>query len=149
MTKSDSFVRILLAEDNPVCQKIALAMLKRLGYEADSVNNGLEVLSALKRRMYDLVLMDIVMPGMDGITATQEIRRRFPAMDLPRIIAVTAYVHPDIRKKCLAAGMDDYITKPVKMNELKAALMKYSGEPAGSTSSEMPMSPGRGLTRGG
>ena len=118
--------RILLAEDNPACQKLALAMLLRLGYEADAVNNGLEVLQALERRKYDLVLMGIVMPKMDGITATQEIRRRFPISELPRIVALTAYVHPDVRKKCFEAGMDDYITKPVMLNDLKAVLMKYS-----------------------
>ena len=101
-------------------------MLRRLGYEADAVNNGLEVLQALERRKYDLVLMGIVMPKMDGITATQEIRRRFPISELPRIVALTAYVHPDVRKKCFEAGMDDYITKPVMLNDLKAILMKYS-----------------------
>jgi len=116
----------LLAEDNPACQKLALAMLRRLGYEADAVNNGLEVLQALERRKYDLVLMGIVMPKMDGITATQEIRRCFPISELPRIVALTAYVHPDVRKKCFEAGMDDYITKPVMLNDLKAILMKYS-----------------------
>jgi CheY-like chemotaxis protein len=116
----------LLAEDDPASQKVALAMLHRLGYEADTVNNGLEVLQALKRQRYALVLMDIVMPVMDGIAATKEIRRRFPASERPKIIAFTAYVHPDVRKKCLVAGMDDYISKPVKKEELEAILMKYS-----------------------
>ena len=72
---------ILLAEDDPAIQKVALAMLQRLGYGADAVNNGLEVLKALKRQRYALVLMDIVMPAMDGIAATREIRRRFPASE--------------------------------------------------------------------
>ena len=85
------------------------------------------MLQALERQTYDLVLMDIVMPEMDGITATQEIRKRFPASELPKIIAFTAYIHPDVSKKCFEAGMDDYITKPVRMNELEAVLMKYSG----------------------
>ena len=132
MANSDSRVRILLAEDDPASQKVALAMLQRLGYEADAVNNGLEVLQALKRQRYALVLMDIVMPKMDGIAATKEIRRRFPASELPKIIAFTAYVHTDVKKKCLAAGMDGYISKPVKKEELEAILMKYSGEPARS-----------------
>jgi CheY-like chemotaxis protein len=120
-------IRILLAEDDPACQKVALAMLRRLGYEADAVNNGLDVLQALKQQMYVLVLMDIVMPLMDGITATQEIRRLFPASELPWIIAFTAYDHSDIRAKCLEVGMDDYIAKPVTLNELRAILMKYVG----------------------
>jgi CheY-like chemotaxis protein len=129
VTRSNSHARILLAEDNPACQKLALAMLKRLSYEVDAVNNGLKVLQALKRQMYVLVLMDIVMPLMDGIETTRVIRRCFPASDQPRVIAYTAYVHPDVRKKCLEAGMDDYITKPVRLNELQAILMKYVGEP--------------------
>lgn len=126
MIRSDCHARILLAEDNPACQKLALAMLRRLGYKADAVNNGLEVLQALERRKYDLVLMGIVMPKMDGINAAKEIRRRFPVSELPRIVALTAYVHPDVRKRCFEAGMDDYITKPVMLNDLKAVLMKYS-----------------------
>ncbi|MGD0954785.1 MAG: response regulator [Methanotrichaceae archaeon] len=132
MTRSNSIARILLAEDDPASQKVALAMLHRLGYEADTVNDGLEVLQALKRQRYFLVLMDIVMLKMDGIAATKEIRRRFPASEWPKIVAFTAYVHPDVKKKCLAAGMDDYISKPVKKEELEAILMKYSGEPARS-----------------
>jgi CheY-like chemotaxis protein len=71
-----------------------------------------------------------VMLKMDGIAATQEIRKRYPASELPKIVASTAYDHPDVRKKCLVAGMDDYISKPIKKEELKAILMKYSGEPA-------------------
>ena len=122
-------MRILLAEDDQACQKVALAMLHRLGYEADTVNNGLEVLQALKRYMYALVLMDVVMPKMDGIAATKEIRRIFPATEQPKIIAFTAYDHLDVRKKCIEAGMDDYISKPVKLDELQPILMKYSGEP--------------------
>lgn len=129
MIGDESRGRILLAEDNPLCQKLALAMFQRLGYEADTANNGLEVLQALKRQKYDLVLMGIIMPEMDGITATKEIRRRFSVSGLPRIIALTAYIHPDVKKKCFEAGMDDYITKPVKLNELKAVLMKYMGRP--------------------
>ena len=132
MTRSDSCARILLAEDDPAIQKVALAMLQRLGYEADAVNNGLEVLQALKRQRYALVLMDIVMPKMDGIAATKEIRRRFLASELPKIVAFTAYVHTDVKKKCLEAGMDGYIVKPVKKEELEAILMKYLGGPVPS-----------------
>jgi CheY-like chemotaxis protein len=129
VTRSDSCAQILLAEDNPACQNVALAMLRRLGYKADAVNNGLEVLQALRKKMYGLVLMDIAMPLMDGITATQEIRRSFSTSEQPRIVAYTAYDLPEVRKKCLEAGMDDYITKPVRVNELQAMLMKYSVEP--------------------
>jgi CheY-like chemotaxis protein len=121
--------RILLVEDNPSCQKLAMAMLRRLGYAADSVNNGLEVLQALERQKYALVLMGIVMPEMDGITTTKEIHRRLPASEIPMIIALTAYFHPDVRKKCIEAGMDDYVTKPVRLNDLKAVLIKYVGSP--------------------
>ncbi len=103
-------------------------MLLRLGYEIDAVNNGLEVLQASKRMRYVLVLMDIVMPMMDGITATQEIHRRFPASELPWIIAFMAYDHSNIRAKCLEAGKDN-ITKPVTLNELRVMLMKYVGQP--------------------
>jgi CheY-like chemotaxis protein len=126
--RSDKCARILLAEDNPVCQRLALAMLQRLGYKADAVNNGLEVLQALERQKYDLVLMGIVMPKMDGITATEQMFRHFPISALPRIVAITAYIHPDVRKKCFEVGMDDYITKPLILNDLKAILMKYSPE---------------------
>ncbi len=129
MIRATANERILLAEDNPPCQELAIAMLRRLGYEVDAVNNGLEVLQALKRQKYGLVLMGIIMPEMDGITATKEIRRRFSASGLPRIIALTAYIHPDVEKKCFEAGMDDYITKPMKLNELKAVLMKYLRRP--------------------
>ena len=129
MKCTDSCERILLAEDDPSSQMVAIAMLKRLGYDADVANNGLEVLRALRRQNYALVLMDIVMPRMDGIATTQEIRRRFPASEMPKIIAFTAYVHPDVRKKCLEAGMTDYISKPVSLNELEAILVKYPVEP--------------------
>ena len=129
MKCTDSCERILLAEDDPSSQMVAIAMLKRLGYDADVANNGLEVLRALRRQKYALVLMDIVMPRMDGIATTQEIRRRFPASEMPKIIAFTAYVHPDVRKKCLEAGMIDYISKPVSLNELEAILVKYPVEP--------------------
>ncbi len=99
-------------------------MLKRLGYNADAVNNGLQVLKAFENRMYDLVLMDIVMPKMDGFEATKEIRKRYPASRQPKIIALTAYILPDGREKCIEAGMDDYIAKPVRISELADALGK-------------------------
>jgi CheY-like chemotaxis protein len=116
--------RVLLAEDNELNRKVMLAMLKRLGYRADIASNGIGVLRALEHRRYYLILMNVGMPVMDGIEATREIRRVFP--DGPKIVAVTAYALPGMREKCIEAGMDDYITKPVRVNELGAVLTKYS-----------------------
>jgi signal transduction histidine kinase len=113
---------ILLAEDNAVNQKVALQMLKRIGYYADVAANGLEVLQALERQPYDLVLMDVQMPEMDGIDAARKIRELWP--NGPRIIAITAYALDGDREKCLQAGMDDYIAKPIQFDELKMAIEK-------------------------
>lgn len=121
---SGSPPNVLLAEDDPANQRVTLIMLKRLGYNADAVNNGLQVLKAFEKRMYDLVLMDIVMPKMDGFAATKEIRKRYPSSTQPIIIALTAYVIPDGRRRCIEAGMDDYIAKPVRMSELADTLSK-------------------------
>ncbi len=116
-------LRILLAEDNISNQKVTLKMLERLGYRADALVNGLEVLEALERQPYDVVLMDVRMPRMDGIEATQEIRKRWPE-DGPRIIAITAYALAGDRERCLEAGMDDYIGKPVQIDDLRNVLNK-------------------------
>ena len=118
-------LRILIAEDNPSNQKVLVEMLKRMGYRPDTVADGLEVVQAIKRLSYDLILMDVRMPEMDGITATRVIRRLRP--DGPKIVAITAYTLEGDREMCLEAGMDDYISKPVQMMELEAILMKYSG----------------------
>jgi PAS domain S-box-containing protein len=120
---SRSPLRILLAEDNISNQKVTLKMLERLGYRADAVINGIEVLEALGRQPYDVVLMDVRMPLMDGIKATQEIRKQWPDNG-PRIIAITAYALAGDRETCLEAGMDDYIGKPVQIEDLKNALNK-------------------------
>jgi PAS domain S-box-containing protein len=113
-------LRILLAEDNAVNQKVAIQMLKRLGYSADVAGNGLEVLQAIERQPYDIVLMDVQMPEMDGLVATKEIRKLWPKG--PRIIAITAYALKGDRERCLAAGMDDYISKPIVIEDLRRVL---------------------------
>gem|GEM_PF-1263286 len=114
-------LKILLAEDNAVNQKLALRMLERMGYRADVVANGLEVLEALQRQPYDLVLMDMQMPEMDGLEATRQIVKEWKKAR-PRIIAMTANAMQEDREACLAAGMDDYISKPVQVADLQNAI---------------------------
>ena len=120
----DGALRILLAEDNPVNQKVALKMLNKLGYEADVAANGREVLRALESHPYDVVLMDVQMPEMDGLEAAKAIRKRWPSTSQPRIIALTAYALDGDRKMCFEAGVDDYMSKPIRMEELRSKLAK-------------------------
>lgn len=115
-------LRLLLAEDHPTNQKLALLTLLRLGYRADVAANGLETLDALQRQPYDVVLMDMQMPEMDGLETTRRIRQYWPDENVPHIIAMTANVTPQDRQACLAAGMNDYLSKPIRVNELMAAL---------------------------
>jgi len=117
-------LRILLAEDNLVNQKVAQQILGRLGYIADLAANGKEAVAALQRQPYDLVLMDVQMPEMDGIEATRIIRSTLPAAHQPAIIAMTAAAMLEDRQLCLEAGMDGYIAKPVRFDELTAALRR-------------------------
>jgi CheY-like chemotaxis protein len=115
-------LRILLAEDNLVNQKVAIHMLKRIGYQADIVMNGLEVLERLHQHAYDVILMDLQMPKMDGMEATRRILTEFPEHRCPTIIAMTANALEGDKQECLAAGMHDYVTKPVKIEQLAHAL---------------------------
>jgi len=118
-------LKLLIAEDNLVNQKVALLMLRKLGIRADVAANGREVLQALERQNYDVVLMDVQMPEMDGFEAAKAIRERWQN-GLPHIIAVTAHALEGDRKRCIEAGMDDYISKPVRLEELASALGKCS-----------------------
>jgi PAS domain S-box-containing protein len=115
-------LRILVAEDNAVNQQVAQLVLKKLGYRADVAADGREALEALERQRYDVVLMDVQMPEMDGLEATRRIHQRWAEGSRPRIIAVTANATREDRDACLAAGMDDYISKPIRQEELAAAL---------------------------
>ncbi|HZR83698.1 MAG TPA: ATP-binding protein [Candidatus Binatia bacterium] len=115
-------LEILLAEDNEVNQKVAIRILERMGYRADVVVNGHEVLSALERKRYDLVLMDVQMPEMDGIEATRRARARWRDGSAPRIVAMTAGALQGDREACLAAGMDDFLSKPVVAEKLAEVL---------------------------
>ena len=122
-------LRILLAEDNVVNQKLALRLLQQMGYRADLASNGVEAVESVERQRYDLVLMDVQMPEMDGLEASREIVRRWP-QDRPRIVAMTANAMQGDREECLAAGMDDYLSKPIRVDELVQALRRCTARPA-------------------
>lgn len=117
-------LRILLAEDNLINQKVALRMLERLGYRADVVANGKEAIQSLQRQPYDVILMDVQMPEMDGVSATDFIRTNWSLDQQPYIIAMTANALSGDREKYLEVGMDDYVSKPVKLEQLASSLLK-------------------------
>jgi signal transduction histidine kinase/CheY-like chemotaxis protein/putative methionine-R-sulfoxide reductase with GAF domain len=120
-------LRILLAEDNVVNQKLALRLLQRMGYRADVAGNGIEAIESLERQAYDVVLMDVQMPEMDGLEASRRITARWPPHERPRIVAMTANAMQGDREECLAAGMDDYVTKPIRVDALVQALLQAPG----------------------
>jgi len=133
-------LRILLAEDNTLNQKLVLRLLERMGYRADAVANGLEVLEALQRQSYDVILMDVQMPEMDGLEASRAIHEGWEAWQRPRIVAMTANAMQGDREECLAAGMDDYLTKPIEIEALQETLERIGlwtrvhGRPTGPLS---------------
>jgi two-component system, sensor histidine kinase and response regulator len=116
--------RVLVAEDNPVNQKVAVLQLRQLGYDAEAVTNGFAILEALDRTQYDIILMDCQMPELDGYETTRRIRARGDDFRQPYIIAMTAHAMSGDSEKCLAAGMNDYIAKPVQLDVLAAALAR-------------------------
>ncbi len=119
-------LRILLAEDNIINQKVATRILSQMGYRPDVVHNGVEVLQALERQKYDVILMDIQMPEMDGLEATRQVRKKFTGARRPWIIAMTANAMDSDRKNCFDAGMDGYLSKPVRIEALEAELVRSS-----------------------
>jgi signal transduction histidine kinase/HPt (histidine-containing phosphotransfer) domain-containing protein/BarA-like signal transduction histidine kinase len=118
-------LRLLLADDNPINQKVGLSVLHKLGYRADVAHKGIEVLKALEQKVYDLVFLDIQMPEMDGLETARRILQRWPPEKRPRIVAMTGNALMGDREKCLQAGMDDYISKPVRIVELQSALERW------------------------
>ncbi len=124
-------LRILVAEDNMVNQKLAVQLLGKMGYRPDVAGNGLEAIQALERQPYDVILMDVQMPEMDGLEATRRICQRWPRADRPAIIAMTADAMQGDREKCIDAGMDDYVTKPVQIAALVGALTRAARTGAG------------------
>jgi len=123
-------LKIVIADDNPVNRKVAVSLLKRLGYQADAASSAKDLLELLRSTVYDVVFMDVHMPEMDGLEATQRIRQDFPAARQPRVVAMTAAAFPEDRTRCLDAGMDDYVAKPVSMEDLAAVLGRARALPA-------------------
>jgi CheY-like chemotaxis protein len=119
-------LRILLAEDNVVNQKLALRLLQQMGYRADVASNGIEAVESVERQAYDVVLMDVQMPEMDGLEASRRITAKWNAHQRPRIVAMTANAMQGDREECLAAGMDDYVTKPIRVDALVEALQQVT-----------------------
>jgi CheY-like chemotaxis protein len=122
----ESHLRVLVAEDNAINQKVALRMLKKLGVNADLVENGSQAIAAVLENHYDIVLMDVQMPEVDGLTATREIRKRLPAGRQPLIVGLTAHATTEYRDLCLQAGMNAYLTKPLQMDQLRGVMTELA-----------------------
>jgi CheY-like chemotaxis protein len=120
---------VLVADDNPINTKVALRMLERRGYAADVAYNGVEAVRMYEKKKYDCILMDMQMPEMDGLEATRVLRSRWPGVGRPWIIAVTANAMCEDRDRCLAAGMDDYLSKPLDVSTLEQALLRCPAHP--------------------
>jgi CheY-like chemotaxis protein len=120
-------LRILLAEDNLVNQKLALRLLNQMGYTADVVGNGALAVERIEQQRHDVVLMDVQMPEMDGLEASRRVTARHAPHERPRIVAMTANAMQGDREECLAAGMDDYVTKPIRVDALVQALLAVRG----------------------
>jgi CheY-like chemotaxis protein len=131
-------LRILLAEDNPVNQKVAALLLDRLGYRPDVVANGLEVLESIRRQVYDLILLDVQMPEMDGLQAARQIRSQSKRGERPWLTALTAGAMQGDRDQAMAAGMDDYLTKPINVAALQIALERCHDALARSVTAAQP-----------
>ena len=115
-------LRVLVVDDTPLNQQLIVALLERFGCHTAVAPNGREALAELRRQPYDLVLMDVQMPEMNGLEASRRIRQKWPEEARPRVIALTANIIPDEKESCLEAGMDDYLAKPVRVKELQEAL---------------------------
>ena len=125
---SEHPLSILLCEDMPINQRVASLLLKRLGYQADAVRHGIEAMNALANKPYDIILMDVHMPEMDGLTCTRMICETYPAENRPWIIAMTANALSKDHQICLNAGMNDHITKPINTESITRALIRGSRE---------------------
>lgn len=121
-------LNILIAEDDAQNQAILKLILVRRGHRVKSAWNGIQAVEAVKAEHFDLVLMDVQMPEMDGLEATRSIRSKYPTAHQPRIVAMTANAMQGDREECLAAGMNDYVSKPIQVKELISALERAAGE---------------------
>jgi CheY-like chemotaxis protein len=124
---------LLLADDTAINLKVGLSILQKLGYTADLAHNGLEVLQALSQKAYDLIFLDVQMPEMDGLQAAREIVKRWPADRRPVIVAMTGNALLGDRQKCLAAGMDDYVAKPIRVTQIQSILEHWGPLARGGT----------------
>jgi CheY-like chemotaxis protein len=127
---SRAALRVLVVEDSPVNRVVTTSVLERSGFHVHAVNDGREALDALQANRYDAVLMDCQMPDLDGYEATRELRPRESGERRTPVIAMTAHAMPSDRERCLEAGMDDYITKPVRGQALTATLERWTGSAA-------------------